>query len=334
MVPPNRNSTAYQPEFKPSFLILIDMEPIKDIELSDSIDELARQLYQSGGFTAKKFSLGIRILERILQDNCTKFLSFPACIVSTGTRGVIREMVKRGLTDGIITTCGTLDHDLARVWKDYYHGSFMLDDRELHRKGLNRLGNILIPNESYGLILEEKIQPMIEDIYSDEKEIAPYELIWRIGKALEKEKNRESSILYWAWRNRIPVFVPGIFDGSFGHQLWIFWQNHRDFRLNLFKDEQMFADMVFEANKTGAMIIGGGISKHHTIWWNQFQGGLEYAVYITTAQEFDGSLSGARPREAISWGKLKEDARYVTIEGDATLILPLMISALLERLKK
>ncbi len=310
------------------------MEPIRDIELSGSIDELAKQLYQSGGFTAKKFSQGVDILERILREDCTRFLSFPACIISTGTRGVIREMVKRKMTDCIITTCGTLDHDLARVWKDYYQGSFMLDDRELHKKGLNRLGNILIPNESYGIVLEEKIQPMIEDIYSSEKEISPYELIWKIGENLKSEKNKESSIIYWAYKNKIPVFVPGIFDGAFGHQLWMFWQNHKDFRLNLFEDEQKLADITFDAKKTGALIIGGGIAKHHTIWWNQFQGGLEYAVYITTAQEFDGSLSGARPREAISWGKLKEDAKFVTVDGDATLILPLMISALLERLRK
>jgi len=80
------------------------------------------------------------------------------------------------------------------------------------------------------------------------------------------------------------------------------------------------------------LIIGGGISKHHTIWWNQFREGLDYSVYITTAFEYDGSLSGARVREAISWGKVKEDARFVTIESDATLVLPFMIATLKKRL--
>jgi len=80
-------------------------------------------------------------------------------------------------------------------------------------------------------------------------------------------------------------------------------------------------------------MIGGGISKHHTIWWAQFNKGLEYAVYITTAVEYDGSLSGAQTREAISWGKLKEKAKHITIEGEATVLLPLMIAAVFERLK-
>lgn len=76
-------------------------------------------------------------------------------------------------------------------------------------------------------------------------------------------------------------------------------------------------------------MIGGGISKHHTIWWNQFREGLDFAVYVTTAQEFDGSLSGAKLEEAISWRKVREDAKFVNVYGDATLILPMIFGALL-----
>lgn len=207
-----------------------------------------------------------------------------------------------------------------------------MDDRDLHGRGINRLGNVLIPNESYGIILEEKIQPMLLDIYSKKKEVSGYELVWEIGRMLEDVERREESIVYWSWKNQIPVFIPGMFDGSVGFQLWIFWQTHRDFRVNLFLDEQRLADIVFGADKTGAFMVGGGISKHHTIWWNQFNEGLDYSVYVTTASEYDGSLSGARMSEAVSWGKLKEDAESVTIDGDATLILPFMASALWKRL--
>jgi deoxyhypusine synthase len=74
--------------------------------------------------------------------------------------------------------------------------------------------------------------------------------------------------------------------------------------------------------------VGGGISKHHVIWWSQFAGGLDYAVYVTTAVEYDGSLSGAHPREAISWGKIKPEASSEVVYGDATIILPLLLSSL------
>jgi len=306
---------------------------VKDIVLSENmtIKKLVNQLYESGGFTAKKVAAGVEILKDMLNEkNCVKFLSFPACIIATGTRGVIKELVKRKFFDVIVTTCGTLDHDLARVWRDYYHGSLMMDDKKLHKKGINRLGNILIPNECYGEILEKKMQPILKEIYSVKREWSTKEIIWEFGKYLEKEKNGKDSIIYWAWKNNIPIVVPGITDGAFGSQLWMFYQDHRDFKINLFKDEQDLADIVFTAEKTGALMIGGGISKHHTIWWNQFRDGLDYAVYITTAVEYDGSLSGARTREAVSWGKVNERAKYVTIEGDATVILPLLAAAILK----
>lgn len=309
------------------------MKKVVDINLTKGItaNELIKQMYESGGFTAKKLATGVNILENMVKDDdCKIFLSFPACIISTGTRGVIRDLIKNKLVDAVITTCGTLDHDLARIWRDYYHGEFLMDDRELHKKGVNRLGNVLIPNESYGIVLEKKMQPMISNIYDEGKrEFSTKEIIWEFGKRI----NDENSILYWAHKNKIPIYVPGITDGAFGSQLWMFWQDHKDFKINMFEDEQELMDMVFDAKKTGALMIGGGISKHHVIWWNQFRDGLDYAVYITTAPEYDGSLSGARVREAISWGKVREDAKFVTVEGDATIILPLMIAGLIERVE-
>ncbi|MBC7131273.1 deoxyhypusine synthase [Candidatus Bathyarchaeota archaeon] len=306
------------------------MDEVEDFKLSKglSADNLVRQMGASGGFTAKHLADGVDILEEMVKDNtCLNFLSFPACIFATGTRGIIRELVKRKLFHIVVTTCGTLDHDLARCYRPYYHGSFMMDDRELHERGVNRLGNILVPNESYGEIIEKKMAEFLSEIQAQGKqELATYELCWELGRRLN-----ESSVLYWCWRNRIPVIVPGITDGAVGYQLWQFSQDH-PIKINILKDEQLLSDMIWQTKKSGALIIGGGISKHHVLWWNQFKDGLDYAVYITTAVEYDGSLSGARPREAISWGKIREKAKTVTIEADATVVLPLMIAALLERL--
>ncbi len=309
--------------------------PIKDFRIKNKIstNELIKQMYESGGFSVKKVAVGVDIIERMIKEkNCIKFLSFPACICATGTRGIIKELIRRKLFDVIITTSGTLDHDLARVWKNYYHGSFNVDDKELHKQKINRLGNVFIPNECYGRILEQKMQPILLELGKTKQRWSTKELVWEFGKHLEKEKNRNDSIIYWSWKNKIPMFIPGITDGAFGSQIWMYYQEHRDFTIDLLKDEQELSDFIFDAKKTGALIIGGGISKHHTIWWNQFRDGLEYAVYITTAVEYDGSLSGAQTREAISWGKIKEKADNVTIEGDATLLLPIMINALFERL--
>jgi deoxyhypusine synthase len=310
----------------------LDAEKVVDLMISGdmSVDELVRGLRASGGFVAKKIGVAVDIWERMVRDEqCTRFFSFPACIVATGCRGVIRDLVKRKLVDVLITTCGTLDHDIARSWRDYYHGDFSMDDEQLRESGINRLGNVLVPDESYGKILEEKIQPVLEELWkAGKREFSVKELVWEFGRRLG-----EGSILHWAFKNEIPVYVPGIFDGAFGSQLWLFWQTHRELRIDQFSDEQELADLTFNAEKTGALVVGGGISKHHLLWWNQFRGGLDYAIYITTAVEWDGSLSGARAREAVSWKKIKPAAARVTVEGDATIVLPLMAVALLQRLK-
>ena len=307
------------------------MEKVKDFEISKgaSADAIIRQMLESGGFTAKNIAVGVDILEAMLKEReILNFLSFPACIIATGTRGIVRDMVKRKWFHVLVTTCGTLDHDLARCYRDYYQGDFYMDDKELHRKGISRIGNVLVPNASYGEIIEEKMTEFLKSIYAEGKrELATYELCWEIGKRLN-----ENSILYWCWKNGIPVIVPGITDGAVGYQLWMFSQDHKDLKINVLKDEQLLNDMVWQAKKSGALIIGGGISKHHVLWWNLFKKGLDYAVYITTALEYDGSLSGARPREAISWGKIREKAKTVTIEADATIALPIIYAALLERL--
>jgi deoxyhypusine synthase len=308
-------------------------DAIKDYEFTEemSVDELVNQMEKAWGFTAGKVAVGVKIIERMIRmRNCVKFLSFTGNLVATGTRGALKELVKRKLVDVVITTCGTLDHDMARCWRNYYRGSFIMNDAKLHEKGINRLGNVLVPNDSYGTIIEQKMQALLENLWKENiREVSTSQLCREIGK----RACNESSILYWAAENGIPVYVPGITDGAVGYQTWLFSQDH-DFRLNLLKDSGELNDLVFTAKKTGALIVGGGISKHHTIWWNQFKNGLDYVVYVSTADEWDGSLSGARPREAVSWGKISKKAKRVMIEGDASLILPVMVSALVTRLGK
>ena len=304
------------------------MKPVKDLKINKDVKlvELLNQMNEIGGFTAKKLATGIEIFESMKNDKeCIKFLSFPACIISTGLRGVIKDLIKNKLVDVVITTCGTLDHDLARTWKDYYEGSFDMNDVELYKKGINRLGNILIPNESYGIILEDKMQSMLKEIAKEKSSFSTREIIHEFGKRIDNE----DSILYWTYKNNIPIFVPGITDGAFGSQLWMFRQKNKEFNIDVLKDEEELSEIIFKSKKTGALMLGGGISKHHVIWWNQFKGGLDYVIYITTAPEYDGSLSGARIKEAVSWGKVKEEAKYITIEGDATVLLPLLVAKFL-----
>ena len=307
---------------------LIEVKDIK-VKKGMSVNDLVKMMGESGGFTSQKLADATDIVEKMFKNkDCLRILSFPACIMATGTRGVIVDMVKNGYIDLIITTCGTLDHDLSRTWKAYYKGDFMMDDEKLRDNEISRLGNVLVPDECYGLVLEEKLAPMFEEIFKDTLSRSTHEIIDQVGARLDNE----DSLLYQCHKHNVPVVVPGITDGSFGCQIWMYYQFHRKFRIDLFADEQMLSEMTDKAKSTGGILIGGGISKHHAIWWNQFRGGLDYCIYLTTAQEFDGSLSGAQIREAVSWGKVKPDAKKMTVEGDATISLPIIMAAVEDRM--
>jgi deoxyhypusine synthase len=309
---------------------------VEDIRIDDapSLDTLMRRMDAAGGFSAKQVAEGVDLLARILGDEAmTTFLSFPADIVATGTRGVLATLVREGYVDAVVTTCGTLDHDLARAFRSYLHGAWDLDDADLHRRHLYRLGNLVIPEANYGRIVERKMQELLRAQWkSGVRSLSTRALSRAIGEMIPA--SARSSILRAAFERDVPVIVPGITDGAVGSQLWLFWQDHKELQLDLFSDEQLLSDLVFDAKRAGAILLGGGISKHHTIWWNQFRDGLDAALYVTTAVEWDGSLSGARTREAVSWGKVKPTARHTTVEGDVTVLLPLMVGAALERLRK
>ncbi len=307
--------------------------PVKDIEIKKdtSIDKIFNEMSQSGGFESTSLSAGLEILTEMISDEkCLNFLSFVAAIVSTGLRGIIKDMIKNKWFDVVITTCGALDHDIARYFSNYKEGSFTMDDYELADQKIHRLGNVLVPMESYGPLIEEKMQSFLEEEYkSGTREMSTADVCKMIGKHLG-----ENSFLYWAYKNNVPVIVPGIVDGAVGSQIWLFSQKHNDFKLDLIADSNLLSGLIFKAEKSGAFMIGGGISKHHTLWWNQYRDGLDYALYITTAQEFDGSLSGALIREAISWGKVTKNAKQATIHAEATTILPFLYSALLLKIKQ
>ena len=309
--------------------------PVEDYDFGtvDSVGSLIDQMSRAGGFTATKLANARDILresmENVGDEGVLNWISFPACLCATGTRGFFLEGLKRKSFNVVVTTCGTLDHDIARTYQEYFHGDFELDDIALGEEGLNTLGNVIVPNECYGEILENVVIPWLEEIEIERKEkdadnpwlgFGSVELCWALGDRIDDE----SSLLYWIAKHRIPMVIPGITDGSIGAQLFMHRQKNPQFFVDLMADEQILSDLTWPAKESHALMVGGGISKHHVIWWNQYRGGLDSAVSITTAPEYDGSLSGARLREAISWGKVRPEAPQVVVEGDASLILPVL----------
>ncbi|MEM0348842.1 MAG: deoxyhypusine synthase [Candidatus Caldarchaeum sp.] len=301
---------------------------VEDVKLVKgcSAAELLRMMGRMGGFMGAHLAEACQLLRDMLSEReCLRMVSFTGNLVATGLRGVLVEMLRRKWFDLVFTTCGAVDHDIARTRSRYMVGSFDADDWELAEKNIHRLGNVYIDQSSYGLVVEREVADLVTMLGSG-ADLPVYEVLWRVGERL----GSENSWLYWCYRHRVPVMVPGIFDGAFGYQMWLRGRS-MGIRLQYERDQDLLNEMMWSSRRKAGLILGGGISKHHLLWWSQFGGeGLDTAVYISTADEYDGSLSGARPKEAITWHKISSKGRHVFVKTDATVALPLLVLALLE----
>lgn len=281
--------------------------------------------YSKIGFQANHLSQGIEIVKAMGREKATIFLGYTSNIVSSGLRETIKYLTKHKKIDVLVTSAGGIEEDIIKALKPFVLGQFDAPGKMLFEHGINRIGNIFVPNDRYAYF-DKFMQDFFQKIYQKQKEsgkiYCPNELIRELGLAI----NDESSILYWAAKNNIPVFCPGLIDGSLGDLMVFFKQSHPDFILDVSKEVYDITKLTLNAEKTGAVLLGGGISKHFILNANVFREGLDYAVYINTAQEYDGSDSGAKIEEAITWGKIKTNAPTVKIHGDATIIFPLLVA--------
>ena len=230
--------------------------------------------------------------------------------------------------DCIVTTAGGIEEDFIKCLDaPTYAGSFELDGHGLRKQGLNRIGNLLVPNENY-CKFEDWLTPILDSIVDDDDANnnslwSPSRLIDRLGK----EINHPDSVYYWAHKNGIPVYCPAITDGSLGDMIYFHSYRKPGLILDLVQDIRALNSLAaMSETPTGMIICGGGVVKHHICNANLMRNGADYAVYINTAQEFDGSDSGARPDEAVSWGKIRPNARSVKVCAEATLVLPILVA--------
>ncbi|XP_058074022.1 deoxyhypusine synthase isoform X1 [Magnolia sinica] len=258
---------------------------------------------------------------------CKVFLGFTSNLISSGVRETVRFLVEHRMVDVVVTTTGGVEEDIIKCLAPTYKGDFSLPGAYLRSKGLNRIGNLLVPNDNY-CKFEDWIIPifdrMLQEQFEENVLWTPSKLIARLGK----EINDESSYLYWAFKNNIPVFCPGLTDGSLGDMLYFHSFRKPGLVIDVVQDIRAMNGEAVHAGprKTGMIILGGGLPKHHICNANMMRNGADFAVFINTAQEFDGSDSGARPDEAVSWGKIRGSAKTVKVHCDATIAFPLLVA--------
>ncbi|KAF2086853.1 Deoxyhypusine synthase [Saccharata proteae CBS 121410] len=345
-------SGATDAVLKPSDPVPDGVQEVRGVEFNDYADrnitaeELVAGMAQMG-FQASSIGEAVRIINGMRTwrdpetgDKTTIFLGYTSNLISSGLRETLRYLVQHRHVSAIVTTAGGVEEDFIKCLAPTYLGAFSTPGASLRAKGMNRIGNLVVPNSNY-CAFEDWVVPILDAMLAEQEASKNDEepLHWTPSKVISrlgKEINDERSVYYWAWKNDIPVFCPALTDGSLGDMLYFhtFKASPQQLRVDIVEDIRKINTMAVRAKRAGMIILGGGIVKHHIANACLMRNGAESAVYVNTAQEFDGSDAGARPDEAVSWGKIKSDGDSVKVYAEATVVVPLIVAATFAKVEK
>ena len=291
------------------------------------ISDLISQFDESGVLGAGRVARACNILTDMIQDEDMKvFMSLGGPLIPGGMRNIVAKMINEGHVDLIVSSGANITHDLVEAFGGSHYRHEGKDDEELNEEGIGRIADINVGSDDF-TIFETEITKIFERIASERQYISIQELLHEIGLLVEDE----NSFVATAARNNVPIFAPGLIDSMMGLQLWIFNQDH-DFVVDAVADMHYLSDIVFEAEKVGAILLGGGLTKHYTLASNVIKGGLDAAIQITMDRPEAGSLGGAPLEEAKSWAKARCGSSLASVVGDVTVIFPLIYAAALDKL--
>ncbi len=298
-----------------------------------TVGELAEEMRLTGVMQGGRVGRAAEIMAEMFSDpSYTVFITLSGPLVPGGLRVILRDLIRDGYVDAVMTNGANMVHDIVEAMgRTHYIGTTNVDDEKLYEEGYNRAYDIFIENETF-VDIESYVGKLIDDIPEEKRDgIAIHEFLREIGARITDEE----SVLKAAADKNIPIFSPGFLDCMLGIPLWLYGKQKK-LVFNPLKDFDVLADMVFDAEKSGAIILGGGTPKHHTQYMHTLREGLDAAIQLSSARVEDGSLSGAPLRESITWGKLRKgqlEEKTATIFGEVTSLFPLIVAAALEKIE-
>ena len=296
-----------------------------------TIDALAREMKNTHVLGAGRVGEAVDVVTEMFRDpSYTNFLTIAGPMVPAGFRQLFVDLIDRGFLDAIVTSGANLTHDLIEsLGLHHYQGSFQVDDRKLIKQGYSRIADIFVKETSFET-LDKTVRRMLGKIPIEQRRNISYsDLLFKLGTMI-KDRN---SILRKAADKKVKVFSPGLLDSIFGFSLWSFAQTEV-LQLNPVSDVTNMVNMAMTSENIGVLILGGGVPKHHTLLASVLREGVDRAVQITADHPEPGGLSGAPLAESISWHKIRKGGKFVDVYSDATIALPLIIGAVLDRVKK
>jgi deoxyhypusine synthase len=303
-------------------------EPVEQVELRPgmSVNELVVQLSRAGAYNAGALARAADIYERMLRDpETTKFFGLAGAMVPAGMGKIVSDLIAAGHIDILVSTGANLTHDIIEALGcRHFHGTAVCSDIELRHDDINRIYDVFLPNDAF-IAFEEFIQESLSLL--DPGATYPIcELLSLLGRRLDH------GILATASQKGIPVYCPAVADSMIGLQCWLYSQTGK-ISVDAFSDMKALLDACFSAKRGGALLVGGGVPKNFILQsMLMTPNGFAYAVQLTGDRPDLGGLSGATLDEARSWGKITEEAAAVTVYGDATVTLPILVAAVLERM--
>ncbi len=304
----------------------IDIKEFNIVPFVESMEKMA--------FSARDLNRAARIYDRMLNDNdCSIILTLAGSLFSAGLKKIVYDLITNNMVDAIVSTGAIIvDQDFFEALGfKHYIGTPFVDDNNLRDLHIDRIYDTYIDEDELR-ICDETTAEIFDSL--DPRPYSSRELIYEFGKYLEKSGGPkvDDSVVYAAYKNDIPIFVPAFSDCSAGFGFVMHQTRNPEKHLSLdsAKDFLELTQVKLHSTETGIFMIGGGVPKNFTQDIVVAADILEedapmhkYAIQITVADERDGALSGSTLKEASSWGKVETSYEQMVF-SEATLALPLI----------
>jgi deoxyhypusine synthase len=329
------------------------LTPIFPLDLSrvHTIDDLVRAMGQTA-FTARQIGDAADVLELMARDKeCFVVLTLSGAM-TVGKMGLVFcDLVESGVVNAIVSTGALMAHGLVEATgRSHFRYNPKMNDNELFAAGYNRVYDSLEPEVNLDAV--EEVMQHILNAWDADDVVCSWKINRRIGEYLARHAKGRGILKSCAERN-VPVFVPAFTDSELGidfalHRRLRKKQGKHLLRFDPYEDFEYFASTMLNTTRTGIFTIGGGVPRN---WAQQFgvyaellaRRGYEelplkrysYGVRICPEPVNWGGLSGSTYTEAVSWGKFippEEGGRFAEVLDDATVALPLVVGAVLQRL--
>jgi len=332
---------------------LIPLEPL-DLGQVKSIDDLVRAMSKTA-FTGRQLGEAADVLEAMARDeDCFVVMTLAGAMTVAKQGLIISELIDRGIINALVSTGALMAHGLVEATgRAHFRVNPDVSDEELYEQGYNRVHDTLEPEQNLDDV-EEVMSEVLEG-WDHNDVMCSYKLNHAIGAHLSRTAKDQRGILKSAFEHGVPVFVPAFTDSELGLDVAL---NNRlrestgryKIRFDPFLDLEHFAATLLRQKRLGILTVGGGVPRN---WSQQFGPFIElrhrrlgenvplkryhYGVRICPEPVYWGGLSGSPYSEAISWGKFvppSEGGRFGEVFVDATVGLPIIVAAVLERMDK